>query len=198
MKKYFLISLLAAACLPLSANAIGLLSYKPPEPSVASQVHSTGGTRGLAAASQVQILAPKDTALTNQSQPILYWYQPSKIKLKAVKISLAKFGDSQPLLTTNIPATTGLQRFALADSHTFLENNVEYTWTISLIDKKGKERNELSANLRYQEPVTPLLTMEDKAQAGYWYDVLQTLIESKSPQTEAFLKQVGILVPALF
>lgn len=198
MKHYVFIGLLTIACVPLSVNAVGLLSYKPPGGSAATQLHSPGGTRGLTAAAQVQILAPKDTALTRQTQPILYWYQPSQVKLESVEVSLTKIGDSEPLLKKTLPATAGLQRFSLADYDTSLENDTEYTWEISLVDNTKKEVKKLSANLRYQKPSESLPALEDQAQAGYWYDVLQTLIDSKSPQTNELLKQVGILVPTLF
>lgn len=197
MKKYLLISLLAVIFTP-TANAAGLLSYKPPGGSSTTQMHSTGGTRGLAAAAQVQILAPKEIALTTKAQPILYWYQPSQIKLESVGISLTKVGEIEPILKKSLPATAGLQRFSLSDYDTSLEAGIEYVWEVSLIDSEGKETKKLSANLRYQESAEPLATIEDQAQAGYWYDVLQTLIDSKSPQTNELLKQVGILVPALF
>jgi hypothetical protein len=197
MKKLFVISLLSVIFIP-TVNAIGLLSYKPPGGSEATQLHSTGGTRGLAAAAQVQIFAPKETALTNQARPILYWYQPAQIKLESIEVSLIKSGDSEPLLKKSLPATAGLQRFSLADYDTSLESGTEYIWAISLIDNTGKETKKLSANLRYQEPTESLSTIEEQAQAGYWYDVLQTLIDSKSPQTNELLKQVGILAPPLF
>ena len=86
----------------------------------------------------------------------------------------------------------------MADYDTSLENDTEYTWEISLVDNTKKEVKKLSANLRYQKPSESLPALEDQAQAGYWYDVLQTLIDSKSPQTNELLKQVGILVPTLF
>jgi hypothetical protein len=197
MKKYLLIGLFAVIFTP-SANAVGLLSYKPPGGSSATQIHSTGGTRGLAAAAQVQILAPKETALTTKAQPILYWYQPSQIKLESVNVSLTKSGETEPVLKKSLPATAGLQRFLLSDYNTSLDAGIEYVWAISLIDNEGKETKKLSANLRYQEAAEPLATIEDQAQAGYWYDVLQALVDSKSPQTNELLKQVGILVPALF
>ncbi len=198
MKKYLFISFLAVMFAP-TANAVGLLSYKPPGGSSASQLHSTGGTRGLAAAAQVQIFAPKETALTTKAQPIFYWYQPSKVTLASVDVSLTKSGETEPVLKKSLPATAGLQHFSLADYETSLETGTEYVWEISLIDSEGKETKKLNASVRYQEEATePLATIEDQAQAGYWYDVLQTLIDSKSPQTNELLKQVGILVPALF
>jgi hypothetical protein len=197
MKKYLLISFLAVMFAP-TANAVGLLSYKPPGGSSASQLHSTGGTRGLAAAAQVQIFAPKETALTTKAQPIFYWYQPSKVTFASVDVSLTKSGETEPVLKKSLPATAGLQRFSLADYDTSLEMGTEYVLEISLIDSEGKETKKLSAMVRYQETTESLATIEDQAQAGYWYDVLQTLIDSKSPQTNELLKQVGILVPALF
>ena len=197
MKKYLLISLLAVLFTP-SANAVGLLSYKPPGGSSATQMHSTGGTRGLAATAQVQILAPKETALTTKAQPILYWYQPSQIKLESVEVTLTKSSESEPVLKKSLAAAAGLQHFSLSDYNATLEAGTEYVWAIALMDNEGKETKKLSANLRYQESAEPLATIEDQAQAGYWYDVLQTLIDSKSPQTNELLKQVGILVPFLF
>lgn len=197
MKKYLLVSLLAVIFTPI-VNAVGLLSYKPPGGSSATQLHSTGGTRGLAAAAQVQILAPKETALTMTAQPVLYWYQPSQIKLASVDVSLTKSSETEPVLKKTLPATAGLQRFPLADYDTSLDTETEYIWAISLIDNEGKETKKLNANLRYQKPADSLTTIEEQAQAGYWYDVLQTLIDSKSSQTNELLKQVGILVPALF
>ncbi len=197
MKKYLFVSLFAVIFAP-TVNAVGLLNYKPPGGSTATQMHSTGGTRGLAAAANVQILAPKEIALTTKAQPILYWYQPSQLKLASVEVALTKSGEAEPVLKKSLPATAGLQHFSLSDYDVTLEAGIEYVWAISLIDNDGKETKKLSVNLRYQEATEPLTTIEEQAQAGYWYDVLQTLIDSKSPQTNELLKQVGILVPALF
>ncbi len=200
MNKTFASLLILAASLPSLSRAEGLLIYKPPQTD-APALRIGGGTRGFSLTMPpIQVLAPQHTALTSRPQPALYWYlaEPNQ---QTIEITLLKKGIEEPLLSRQLPplSKAGLQSIYLSDYGVSLLEGKEYRWSVAVIDDKGQHSGDsvASASLRYQTPATPLSGVEQQAEAGYWYDALQQLIEKQSPQVDDLLKQIGITIPAL-
>lgn len=187
--------------MPLFSHAEGLLKYNPPKTG-APLTLTGGGTRGLAlGVKPLQALAPKQLALTGQAQPILYWYVTMP-KPQTVEFTIIREGASQPLLEKQFNVTAeGLQSIRLADYGVSLKPNEEYLWSVAAANSGPNSEDAVSGSsgavIRYQLPVAPLSTAEQQAEAGYWYDALQQLIESHSAQANELLNQIGIQVPAL-
>lgn len=195
MNKNFIPLLISAMALPSLTSAEGLLMYKPPQ--TGSPIVSIGGgTRSL---TPIQLLAPKHTALTSQSQPVLYWYL-LLANQQTIEITLAKEGVNQPLFKKQLPAIAkaGLQSIRLADYDVHLQVDQEYQWSVAFINEERHAEDVIaSTTLRYQLPAAPLSSAEQQAEAGYWYDALQQLIEGNSPLANDLLKQVGLRIPPL-
>lgn len=196
MKLKILSLFFLAVSLPSLSNGEGLLSYKPPRTG-APALLTGAGTRSIL--KDLQVLAPSHAALTGQSQPVLYWY--ALHPKQKVEVSLFKEGDDEPLLKKKLAVIPqeGLQSISLADYNISLEPGQDYRWSVAVINSKHKNAGDSisSATVRYQLSDSPLSSVEQLAEAGYWYDALQQLIESHSPLANDLLKQVGIHVPAL-
>lgn len=180
--------------------AQGLLNYRPPM-SGAPTTRVGGGTRGLSAEMpHLEVLAPSHTALTAQAQPVLYWYL-SRGDVKTAEVSIIQEGVATPLLERNLPAISqaGLQSIRLSDFGVSLEAGQEYRWSVAIVNDPEQRSGDIvaSATIRYQLPSTPLNSIEQEAEAGYWYDALHGLFSTHSPLVNDFLKQIDLNIPAL-
>jgi hypothetical protein len=112
-----------------------------------------------------------------------------------VEITLTQ-GEAEPLLekTINGIQQSGIQAIRLQDSGIKLQPGQEYTLTVALVNNPEQRSGDVvsSAMLKYQAPAKPLTDAAEMAEAGYWYDSLDKLVTSKSPQLASLLKQVGI------
>lgn len=101
--------------LPSFASSEGLILYKPSKVGVvgASKNFVGSGTRSLETP-KIQVLAPKKVALTNQAQPILYWYS-SEFGSQEVEIILIEDSSDKPLLEKRLSVNQGLKNISLAD-----------------------------------------------------------------------------------
>jgi hypothetical protein len=183
-----LISLIIFGLLPAVVNADGLLSYKPPK--VGTLKDSVGGGTRSLEAPKIQALAPKQIALTNQAQPILYWYS-SEFSPQEVEIILIEDGSDKPLLEKRLSATQGLKNIKLSDYGVALQQGKKYQWSVSVLNTSDST----NAGIMYQTAATSLSTVEQKAENGYWYDALQQLVESRSPIANDLVKQIGFQTP---
>lgn len=196
------VSLLIALilCATQSAVAQGLLIYKPPQTG-APTTRVGGGTRGLSAEMpHLEVLAPLHTAFTAQAQPVLYWYL-SRADVKSIEITITQEGVTAPLLEQTLPpiAQAGLQRIRLADYGISLQAGQEYRWSVAIVNDAEQRSGDIvaSATVRYQVPASALVSIEQHAEAGYWYDALHQLVETHSPLVNDFLKQIDLKIPAL-
>ena len=180
-----------------STVAEGILIYKPPKIGAPSQ-RVGGGTRTFGSGIQkLQVLAPQHTALTAQAQPVLYWYL-TETNDQPVEINLIQQNSEQTLLQKHLPVglTAGIQKIRLSDDSVTLQVGENYQWSVALVGPNGLSREALvKATLRYEFPKTDLALVEQKAEAGYWYDALQVLIEQNSPLVNDLLTQVGLHLP---
>lgn len=179
--------------------AEGVLVYKPPKIGAPAQ-RVGGGTRTIGTAVQpIQVLAPQHVALTAQAQPVLYWYL-NEANTQSVEINLIQQNSEQTLLRKQLPAglKAGLQIIRLSDDSVTLQAGENYQWSVALVGANGLSRDALvKATLRYELSKTDLASVEQKAEAGYWYDALQALIEQNSPLANELLTQIGVRLPNL-
>lgn len=171
-----------------------ILSYKPPaqiQRSAAPEKRiDGGGTRGNAKSDMAsfQLLAPRHTALTSQSEPVVYWYV-SNPEIQSVTLSV--LNDEKLVFEKTIAVpTSGLQQINFKELGISLQPNSEYL----VLLENANPGNESFSNVTvmYKPAVVSSKNLDDKAQAGYWYDVFQQLVTTHSPQTNALLKQIGI------
>lgn len=186
MQKQVLHFLFGSLILVSSVQADGLLSYKPPKSSSVPQSFGAG-TRGINQ-NNFDLLAPKHTAFTQSTQPILYWYL-SKLPKQPVQFVLVKEKTQETIFEKTLPPIEkiGLQRISLTDYAISLKPEEEYRWTIEVDGNV-----EGSATLKYVPASAPLKTVESLAQEGYWYDALQQLVETHSTRVNELLKQIDI------
>ena len=168
--------------------------FKPPQMG-APATRVGGGSRGSSEHdARLQVLAPEQTSLTSQASPTLYWFisKPSPAK---VEITLTQ-GEAEPLLekTINGIQKPGIQEINLQSLGIKLQPDHEYTLTVALVNNPEQRSGDIvsSATLKYQIPAKPFANATEMAEAGYWYDTLDKLITSKSPQLASLLQQVGI------
>ena len=183
---------------PSSSTLKNLLSYRSPSEkkegtaSVNPNRLNGGGTRevNLDTLQPFQLLAPNHTALTSKSQPVVYWFVSSD-EVKTVTLTLLQDGNDKPLIEKTIEIKNkGLQQIDLATFGVSLQPNSEYRISLDGL-------NFSSVTLRYQAPDSSIKSLQDKAQAGYWYDVLQQSVTNHSPETNDLLQQIGIYLSVL-
>jgi hypothetical protein len=168
--------------------------FKPPQMG-APATRVGGGSRGSSDHdAQLQVLAPEQTALTSQVSPTLYWFI-SKASPAKVEITLTQ-GEAEPLLKKTISGVqkSGIQAISLQDSSVKLQPGQEYTLTVALVNNPEQRSGDVvsSAMIKYQVPSKPLTDVAEMADAGYWYDTLDKLVTTNSPQLAPLLKQVRI------
>jgi len=184
--------------------AAGMPIYKPPlRGTPAARVG--GGTRGEGDdVPAIYVLAPEHMGLTSQPQPVLYWYLSSAIKASYEFVLIAD-ADYEPLveiILTDVESA-GIQRIALADLGVSLKPDVQYQWSVALIMDTQQRSGDVLASgmIEYIKPPTAIITRVENARgeerirhyadAGLWYDALQSLDEQiQSEQESVRLQQV--------
>ena len=188
--------ILFAALLPaFPALADKPIFFKPPMMG-APATRIGGGTRGISGESvKIQVLAPDQTALTARAAPTLYWYV-SGPSSRSVEVSLSLESETEPVVEKKLGpvAAPGIQAIRLAELGVELTPGQEYRWAVALVaDAEQRSGDQFaSATIRRETPAAPLADAADLAAAGYWYDALEQLIESKSAQLDALLGQADI------
>ena len=198
MKRMTSLSLLLLTLLPVSlAYAEQPIPFTPPQLG-APEARVGGGTRGLKIANNskqannIQLLATKQIGLSSSATPTLYWYAPKQLS-NDVKITV-RSTDNKPLLEKTIGKikSAGIQVIHLTDYGVSLVEGQDYTWSIATGSKVGTA----NATIRYTPSATALTDASQMAEAGYWYDAVSKLIETKSPQLTEFLQHEGINIKA--
>ncbi|CAK0752543.1 conserved exported hypothetical protein [Gammaproteobacteria bacterium] len=177
------------------ASAEKLIVFRPAQLGAPTQ-RIGGGTRSFQKVPKIQLLAPPQTGLTKRAAPTLYWYS-STLSLYNVEFSLELEDENQTVLdvklgTVNSP---GIQVIRLSELGVKLKPDQIYRWTVVLSSDKEPDANLLFSNatISRKTPTLPLNNVADLAEAGYWYDALEKLIEkNKSEQVDDLLAQVGI------
>lgn len=198
MKTNACATILLSACLfPAVVQAEPPLLLKLPK-SGAPISRLGGGTRGSdKSAVTIQTLAPEQVGLTTQTSPTLYWYVSAASPYPA-EFTLGIENESEPLIETKLPPVTsaGIQAIKLSDLNVRLKPGQEYRWSIALVADPAQRSNDIfaSATIRKDDADISLNDVQKLANAGFWYDVLQQLIEKKSVQLSELLKSEGIIL----
>lgn len=157
-----------------------------------------GGTRGSDKSTvNIQTLAPEQVGLTTQATPTLYWYISSASPYP-IEFTLGIENDSEPLIEKKLPPVTsaGIQTIKLSELNVQLKPGQEYRWSIALVTDAAQRSSDIfaSATIRKDESNISLNDVQKLVNAGFWYDVLQRLVEKKSPQVSELLKSEGIIL----
>jgi hypothetical protein len=168
----------------------------------------------LADTPEIYALAPRETGLTIEEQPVLHWYlsKPTKAPMKATVIELR---SREHLLetTTEGPFAKGVHALRIADFGVHLRPGMTYQWSVAysaesnwessdFIAGGGIERVEPSEELRSAlAAASPARIPFILAEAGIWYEAitdLSTRIDALPRDAElrlqraALLQQVGL------
>ncbi len=187
-------ALLSMLLLPVFVNAEPALMLNLPKTG-APETRIGGGTRGIGKSEiSVQALAPAQTALTSQAAPTLYFYVSGGSN-STIEFSMGtESGESLTEQTLPAVSKAGIQAVKLSDFNVQLEKGKEYRWTVAVVsDPENRGKDVIaSATIRREDTNIALNDTKKLAEAGVWYDLLQTLSEQKSPQIPALLKQADI------
>ncbi len=148
-------------------------------------------------------LVPKSNiGLTATAFPTFYWYTPTNT-YPIVQFSLYKVGaqgnSREEVYSSTVQASgkAGLSRISIPDQDTTLAlvADVDYQWVVGLFCTR-KGRNGLIANgwIRFVPPSDKVAKQLSKAkpkdkvdifaEAGYWYDAVQTLAAARRAKPE--------------
>jgi len=198
---------------PARRSALSVL-YKPPADAGNLPTRVSGGARGGGIDVALYALAPDHVAVTTKAQPSLFWFQSKPAKAK-FELTLVEPKKPAPLLSLAAPEANqaGIHRIKLDKYKVELQPDVAYQWSVAIVPdaenrskdvvakgviKRIKASEELAKNL---EGADDLGRAAAYAQAGIWYDALDTLsnaIEahpndaSLREQRALLLKQVGL------
>ena len=167
-------------------QATGMPVYKPPMRG-APLARMGGGTRGTGDALVVTVLTPEHMGQTAQAQPSLYWYLSHAVPAARYEFVIMSEEDYDPLVETALEGidTAGIQRIRLGDYKVSLKPGIPYQWSVSvIIDNTQRSANILSSGMIEYVESSPVTTdaagaarIGEYAEAGLWYDALQSLDE---------------------
>lgn len=168
-----------------------LLKYTPPKSagSGGPRVDGDGGSRaGGEKLPSIYVLAPKQIALTTQAQPALFWFQ-TEASNTGFELTVTEPKKAEPLLSLKgeDKQTGGTHSVSLAKHKVTLTPGVNYQWSVALVpDAKNRSKDLVaSGHVKRVEAPADLAAKIEKAapadraaiyaQAGYWYDALQSI-----------------------
>lgn len=160
-----------------------------------------GGTRGNAASPlTIAVLTPEHVGKTINVSPKLYWAIYSK-KSQKVTFSLNDPSKTEAVLEKVLPSVKdGIHSFDLATEGVKLSKDVEYEWSVTVMNEDGSLSNNYSSGsiIYVNKPATLENELKGKdapafvyAKQGLWYDALQSLSENieQHPEHAANLRQ---------
>ena len=153
------------------------------------RVDGDGGSRtGTGKLPFICVLAPKQIALTTQAQPALFWFQTEPSNA-GFELTVTEPKKAEPLLSLKgeDKQAGGTHSVSLAKHKVTLAPNVSYQWSIALVpDAKNRSKDLIASGYvkRVEAPAelaaqiakaAPADRAAIYAQAGYWYDALQSI-----------------------
>jgi len=145
--------------------------------------------RGAAeAALRVQALAPDHPGLTINAHPRLYYYLSEGVS--QLELTLASYRQPQPLLELRLNEAVGpgMHELDLSEHGVALPFDTEYEWHVAVVrDPKRRSRDVVSRGvikrIRPDSALAKEIQDQDAwrkptayAQAGLWYDALESLV----------------------
>ena len=195
MKRTASFILLISLFIPLIAQAKRSISFSLPYPLGSTEIGDR--MRSMGKRVDIQLLAANYTGLSSLDTPTLYWYASSTSPY-SVELTVRQ-DNNKPLLKKNIGLikNAGIQSIRLADHGVKLIEGENYTWSIAIIMTNSNQNSTnlvAEADVRYQKTDTSLPSIMQMITAGYWYDAVAELVETKSPQLQDILVQEGIAI----
>ncbi len=193
--------------------------YRPPLRGATSIGRIGGGTRGTGErVFTLSVLAPDHAGLTTSAEPTLYWFV-SKTISQPVELTVVNRQITEPLLELKLapPLEPGFHAIPLARHGVRLQPNVSYEWFVALVVDADQRSSDILAGgeillVNAPDDLLARLRAADEhsrptvyAQAGYWYDAVETLstLIGRNPQgpdlraqRAALLDQVGLSAAA--
>lgn len=191
------------------------LLYKPPPDAGNIPTRVSGGARGESGVdTNLFTLVPDHVALTTQAQPSLFWFQSKPAKAK-FELTVVEPKNPKPLLSLNAAEADkpGIHRIRLNKYKVQLQPGVAYEWSVAIVpDAENRSKDVVAKGVikrvnasddleKKLENASELERAAAYAQAGIWYDALDTIsnaIEadphdaSLREQRASLLKQVGL------
>lgn len=164
----------------------GLIAFNPPNRGAPSR-RLGGGSRGNQNQLLMAALAPPQAGFTAQAQPTLYWFISQLVKAP-VDLVVTLPNEENPVLEThlNSPRQPGIQAIDLAKLGIKLKPNVEYQWSVAVInddDHRSADNFIAGTVVRTTANTNDLVHCQQHGQTsaahyadqGLWYDALQCL-----------------------
>jgi len=135
----------------------------------------------------LNVLAPDQTGLTTQAQPVLYWYA-SKPAAASIEVTLIADAAEVPVLSRNLTVTqAGMHAIDLSQYGITLVPDTEYEWFVSVVPDPAQRSKDLTSGgtIRRVSPDAAVLARLAAAgerevpgiyaEAGLWYDAIASL-----------------------
>jgi hypothetical protein len=195
-------------------NLLQKLSYTPPFLGAPSTSRLVGmALRGDGSNDfLLSVLTPAHTGLSLKAQPEIFWYtsKPISKPFHFVEFVLNSDKAIKPILRTHLvsPKEAGIQKVSLSKYGVTLEDDTEYTWSISLVPDPNSRSHDFvtSGKIKYVKGSALLLsrvkTSSDDsqpnifAQKGYWYDAIASIITQteQHPNDQSIRKKLASLI----
>jgi hypothetical protein len=183
----------------------------------APAVTEAGGVRAVTLLPKVQLLAPRQMALSLSPNPTLYWHI-NKAAVGDLWVTLANADRTivdDPLLEVRVDGVDqeGIFSISLEDHGVLLEPGQRYVWSVVLLTGSSDQVARTFIEHRADQDMAAALDgmpMEDRvvrlAAEGYWYDAIDALSEEIGAGAGAswlaarahLLDQAGLLQAARF
>jgi hypothetical protein len=158
--------------------------YQPPRRGAPRAHVGAGGVRGSRAVPQPLALAPDHVGLTTSATPALYWQiDAAPGEGLAVVFTLNEEDRIEPLIEAKLatPERAGIHSVRPADYGVTLAPDVDYEWSIALVDEDGSQP-QVAVSVGYLRRVARPAGLSGTppdaaafARAGLWYDALDAL-----------------------
>ena len=186
-----------------TGEPVPTIVYRPPRRG--SPVSTVGGgSRGSIALPAPLALAPGHVAHTSRPRPDLFWYIDAAAP-ERTRVFFSLVNRTALETTTEFelerPPAAGIYRVRLSEHRVELEPEVEYAWSIALVeDLERRSRDAVTTGYirRVEEPRLAGGPLDARAYAelGLWYDALESLSNAidAAPHNEALRRQRGTLL----
>ncbi|CAK0750665.1 conserved hypothetical protein [Gammaproteobacteria bacterium] len=119
---------------PTVESFSGAIAFTPPNRGAPAR-RIGGGSRGDKTQLLMSALVPPQTGLTSQTQPILYWFISQAVNTP-LDLAITVPNEENPVLEIRLPSPSrpGIQGIDLAKLGIKLKPDVEYQWSVSLVN----------------------------------------------------------------